>query len=483
MRGRLEAALTLEAAPPRVYLPGVRHTRAAVFSALLLITACGGSPPPPDASTVALDHPVAATLLRVSADGGRPVLYHLPDLSPLDWRAEDRLGKPRELVGTISAPPQVIMLDRTGKLTTMRMEAGRTRTVVSGAVTAALSPDGTLYSVDSSGAAWSVGRRTPERYRAPFADVPDRLWAGASGDLVGLDSAAPAVEALGPSDTLAIHPIESGAVAAAPWADLIAVAADTAVWLHDPHSSAEPVRIKAGPGAAGAAFSPSGHQLYVVTTEGRLAIVDRFAAKLRTRIKLPGPAIDVRVGPDGRWVLVRPAAGDSLWVVDLTTDSVAGTVAGSWRDDLPLVTSSNALVTRAGGDVVAHQLTAQGLPESGRIEGAATDLWIAIPWSPVTEEQTVAIAGPDSALAATGDSTPGSTVYLQVSSSRNPEWAAELVQKLGAAGLHASVLRPSADTEAYRVVLGPYASRDSAEATGRTLGMPYFIISLTPNPD
>jgi hypothetical protein len=28
------------------------------------------------------------------------------------------------------------------------------------------------------------------------------------------------------------------------------------------------------------------------------------------------------------------------------------------------------------------------------------------------------------------------------------------------------------------VVLGPYSSRDAAEESGRTLGMPYFVISL-----
>jgi hypothetical protein len=461
----------------------VRRIRAAAFSALPLIAACGGSPRPSDASTAALDRPAVASLLRVDADGGRPTLYHLPDLAPLDWRAEDRLGKPRSLVGATAAPPQFILLDRTGQLTAMRLEAGRTRTVVDGAATAALSPDGTLYSVDTSGAAFSVGRRTPERYRARFADVPDQLWAGAGGWLVGLDSSAPAVEAFGPGDTLAIRPIESGTVAVAPWADLVAVAADSAVWLHDPQSGRDPVRIKAGPGAVGAAFSPSGHQLYVVTTEARFAIIDRFAAKLRNRITLPGPATDVRVGPEGRWVLVRPATGDSIWIVDLAHDSVAGTVAGDWQDDLPLVTASNTLVLRAGANVIAHQLGAPGLPETGRIADAASDRWIAVPWSPVEEERTAIATSADSALTATGDSVPGATVYLQVSSSRNPEWAAELVQKLGAAGLHASVLRPAADTEAYRVVLGPYPSRDSAEATGRTLGMPYFIISLPAKPD
>jgi cell division protein FtsN len=39
------------------------------------------------------------------------------------------------------------------------------------------------------------------------------------------------------------------------------------------------------------------------------------------------------------------------------------------------------------------------------------------------------------------------------------------------------VLPPRSGEEAHRVVIGPYATREQAEATGRTLGMPSFVIS------
>ena len=64
-----------------------------------------------------------------------------------------------------------------------------------------------------------------------------------------------------------------------------------------------------------------------------------------------------------------------------------------------------------------------------------------------------------------------------MSSSRNPSWANELAGKLKAAGLPASVLQPKSARGRYRVVLGPYASRDQAEATGKSLGMPSFVIT------
>jgi DNA-binding beta-propeller fold protein YncE len=451
--------------------------QSAPILSLLLLAACGGSSSSAEHTPLALDRGPVASLLRIDPEGGRPELYHLPDLAPLDWRAEARFGKVRDLVGSLSEPPQAILLDASGKLTAMRLEAGRTRTIVEDAAMAAVSADGSLYSVDSAGLPWTVGRRTPERYRASFDQVPDRLWAGAGGSLVGLDSSAPALEVLGVSDTLSVIPIESGPVAAAPWADLIAVATDSAVWLHDPRSSGKPSRIGGIRGATSIAFSPSGHQLYVAA-ENRLVVVDRFAARIRTTVSLPGAATALRPDPLGRWLLVRPASGDSIWVVDLDRDSLVGTAPGKWSDDLPLVASRNVLVARDGKAIIARDLSSSGLPETGRVDDAAGSLWLAVPWSPIREDLAAAALAQDSSAVPASDSAPGERIYLQVSSSRNPDWASELVKKLAGAGLDASILKPASDNDPYRVVLGPYPSRDAAEESGRTLGMPYFVISL-----
>jgi hypothetical protein len=455
----------------------VTARQSAPILALFLLAACGGSSGGAKDSPLALERLPVSSLLRIDPDGGRPQMYHLPDLAPLDWKAEDRFAKVDHLVGSISEPPQAVLLDASGKLTAMRLEAGRSRVVVQGAAAAVVSADGSLYSVDSAGVPWTVGRRTPERYRGSFDQVPDQLWAGAAGWLVGLDSSAPALEALGVSDTLSVIPIESGLVAAAPWADLMAVATDSAVWLHDPHSTGKPVRISGVKMASSVAFSPSGHQLYV-TAKDRLIVVDRFAASVRTTVPLPAAARALRPDPLGRWLLVRPASGDSIWVVDLDRDSLVGLVPGKWASDLPLVASPNILVTRDGKRIVARDLTRSGLPEAGRVDDAAASLWMAVPWSPVREDLAAAALAADSADTSVADSTPGERIYLQVSSSRNPDWAGELVKKLANAGLDATILKPASDNDPYRVVLGPYPSRDAAEESGRTLGMPYFIISL-----
>ena len=64
---------------------------------------------------------------------------------------------------------------------------------------------------------------------------------------------------------------------------------------------------------------------------------------------------------------------------------------------------------------------------------------------------------------------------MQISSSQNPAWAEELANKMKSQGLPASVMRPRRQDEFYRVVLGPYPSREAADSAGTRLGQPYFL--------
>jgi hypothetical protein len=153
-----------------------------------------------------------------------------------------------------------------------------------------------------------------------------------------------------------------------------------------------------------------------------------------------------------------------------------------WDTDLPAIVSPSTLITRRGKDVVALDLARDGFPLRGRIEDAAGDGWLPLAWHPAQEEN-IPMDADSAALAAAADSAARApSVYLQVSSSQNPTWAEELSQKLKAAGLPASVLRPARSDEAYRVVLGPYATREQAEETGRGIGMPSFVVTAQDSP-
>jgi cell division protein FtsN len=93
----------------------------------------------------------------------------------------------------------------------------------------------------------------------------------------------------------------------------------------------------------------------------------------------------------------------------------------------------------------------------------------------------------DSALVhetATSDTTPAeprSTIWLQISSSQNPEWAKDLAEQLRIAGQPAEVWDPAPPDESYRVVVGPYATRDAADEAGKKLGRPYFVVVRPPD--
>jgi cell division septation protein DedD len=126
-------------------------------------------------------------------------------------------------------------------------------------------------------------------------------------------------------------------------------------------------------------------------------------------------------------------------------------------------------------------MTRKGFPEVGHVEGGADDLWLALGWSPQAAAPPSADSGAAVRDSAHIDSAAahGSRIYLQVSSSRNPTWAAELADKIRSAGLPASVLPPARGEELHRVVLGPFATREAAEEAGRKVGMPSFIITAS----
>jgi hypothetical protein len=126
------------------------------------------------------------------------------------------------------------------------------------------------------------------------------------------------------------------------------------------------------------------------------------------------------------------------------------------------------LIYRRGNDVVA--LRPDSLTEIGRVERGAGDLWVLSSWLPRGIP-----ASSVSAAAATDSVGAEGPMYVQVSTSQNPDWSGHLAEDLTRAGLAARVLPPQHPDDGYRVVLGPYATRAQAEAIGRRLGRPFWI--------
>jgi hypothetical protein len=455
-----------------------------IAGAVLALVACGGTERPatrlPDAPRAAL----LASVLRVPVGGGQARLYRVPGLTESAWKQADKLPPVKRLVGTDLEQGAVYALDAKNNLIGLDLDSRRTRSVLSQVRDATVGPDGALYAVDSGAVVTQIVRRTPVRFRTKLVGATRGLFGTMNGALVTVP-AADRAEAMSLTSDQAQGraALPGGAAAATYLGDLVAVAADSAVILYEPQAK-QPVRVlPVSGGARAVAFSPSGHRLYVARGKGDIQAFDRFSSDALESIQLPGPARELRGDLYGDWLLARPEKGDSVWVVDAASSRLAGAVATKWGPDLPAVAGGRTLLVRNGADVRAFDLGASGLPATGAVAGGAADLWLPLAWLPAEEQRReLAAAGEPDSGAAPADTAARPAIYLQVSSSQNPAWADELAGKLKAAGLPASVLQPKSGEEAYRVVLGPYATREQAEATGKSLGMPSFVITPQDQP-
>jgi hypothetical protein len=373
----------------------------------------------------------------------------------------------QRLVFAAGSDNQIVALD---------LENGKVRSYLASARSTILGPDGVLYTVDDSNHVTQIVRRTPTRFSEELPERPRDMFGTLNDELLAvIPRGGNEIVLLSqdqPGERIALP---AGDAAATMWGDLVAIAADTAVVLYTPHADPPLRSIRVAGHARAVSFSASGHRLFVARREGGLLEIDRFSNRVNREIELPGAAGSLRPDPYGRWLLVHPANVDSVWVVDLSTGAYRADFATQWSSDLPVVAAGSILLLKQNGDVVAHDLNGQDLPETGRIKGGGADLWLPIAWTP---ERGTRLPPPTDTtpapLAADSGRTPA-RVYLQVSSSQNPDWAGDLAQKLKEVGLPAAVLNPRHDGDPYRVVLGPYDSRETAEAAGRKLGRPFFI--------
>ena len=424
----------------------------------------------------------SVTVLRIPREGGLPRLYRIPALDSAAWKPTERLPPVDRTIGADPEQGLVFILDRKNNVVAVDLDSRRVRTFLENIRYATLGPDGALYAVDTASSVVQLVRRTPVRFRSKLQGKPAELHGTMDGALLArLAGNKPALEFLGSDQAPTSIPLPEGEVASSFIGDEVAVAADSAVILYTPHQKTQPRVIPIEGDARAALFSPSGHRLYVARAAAPLLILDRFEGTRLREIELPGPAKGLRSDLYGSWLLVQPESADSVWAIDIGTGKYLGATAARWSDDLPAVAAPHTLLVRRGSDVVALDLAEKGFTEVGRVAGGASDLWLPLAWHPAQEDEIQAER--DSSALADSDSSAGRpTVYLQVSSSQNPTWATELSEKLRAAGLPAAVLTPRRSEEAYRVVLGPYATREQAEETGRKLGMPSFIVTAQDQP-
>ena len=255
--------------------------------------------------------------------------------------------------------------------------------------------------------------------------------------------------------------------------------------------------------------TPSGDRVYLLTKDTKgVRVYDRYRERIGATIELPGRPADLRIDPVGRYLLVRSADADTAWVIAIGNDSLVGAVQTAWRTDLPFVGLDGGIVTAVGRD--AAIVDGATLRVVRRVPLGAADFWYAFRWSGFRPAQDVASAsdsalGADSAFAGADTSVanagspaaiPGDSAALGRGPPAGPTGAGYVVSF--AALLSEQRARETAEqirvgderprvqptprdgSTIYRVILGPYPTRDQAERVGRASGQPYWVYEAQP---
>jgi hypothetical protein len=457
-----------------------------LVAGLSLLMAC-----PRERQTLPPDLPAVggqATILRVPRNGGLVEAYDAERFGEAIWTSRVPVGRIKELIGVNLEARLLLAVDTNRTMIAVDLEARGVRPISTGVDQAVRVPNGSVYTLSSKKVVrYDAG--TPTAYRAVLPATPEFQFGTYSDRYVAvLGTIPPQMLILSSDRQLRSEEIARGERVATYWGDLLGVATTGEVLLYDTNDPYGVESIPLTGTARHLTFSPSGHRLYVVTEAPAVTVIDRFSKEQLATIPLPGVPERIRTDGTGRWMLARPAKGDSLWIIDLATGRRLASVTAKWGDDLPTVAGRATLLLRSGSDVVASDLSRANLPEIGRIENGARDLWTVTTWVPREHQQQAAAAAEsasvaqDSLLGRDTTAAPLATdrLYLQVSSSQNVEWSRELARQLSGAGYPARVLEPTTVDEGYRVVVGPYSTREEAEETGRKLGRPYFILTNPP---
>lgn len=492
----------------------------------VVLAACSGSgrddSGASDTPTVASLGGSDRLLVRFPRAGGPVRVFAYPQLDSLIWTSRSPVPAVDRILAFDSEAGSVAALDTRGVPLRLDLRLGDIARETRSKLTHVASQDGNaIFGVATDG---SIRRLTPSgewRFKPPAA--PRELFPQSDGGLLIVSGASNA------TTVWRMHPPQESLVDTArlpavdravgtPLGDRLYFTVDSGligVRARD-LSSVPSVRVRERIRVA--VPTPSGDRIYLLTAgSAELVVVDRYAEEIATRITLPDSSRDLRMDPTGRYVLARSARGDSIWVVAVGTDRLVGRVATGWRADLPMVTPDGSIALVRGNDVVIAD--GETLQPVRRVQSGARDLWFFVEWNgfrprsagldepvyfegmtqssdstlvPDSLADTVAsdsiraafdVTPPppatDTARTPPPPSTPGFTV--QFAALRNEPAATAMANEIQVDGQRATVVRTNqGGFDIWRVVLGPFPTRDQAERVARGTGRSYWVYEGRP---
>jgi hypothetical protein len=478
----------------------------------LVLAACGQAdrgPAKHESPSASSSHGPDLLVMRLPRGGGPLRVFAYPRLDSVVWSSTDpappisRVLAFDEEAGLLSyvdakgAPVRVdFRLDNVATATRTRLTGISS---VDGATIYGLTKDGSLLRSTPSGD-WTFKPPRPARAALPLID--------GSLLLVSSKEKGAIVWRLRPPDTKILDSAEIPGASRAAWG----LAGDRLYFTVERNLVGVRTRdlrplnvIELDGHARSLVATPSGDRLFVLSDSSRqVDVIDRYREKVSEHIDLPGLAADLRIDPLGRYLLARAAEGDSAWVIAIGTDRLVGSVRTAWRDDLPFVAIDGAIAVAEGMDVVF--LNGTTLHPRSRVGQSATDYWFSFAWSgfrprAAALDQPVRFPGADSADSAahiaadtTAPTTPPAPPHdtaptpivakgwvVSFAALLNEQRARDLATTIHVRNETARVQSAQVDGQTvYRVVLGPYPTKDEAETVGRDSKLNYFVYEAKP---
>ena len=356
----------------------------------LVLVACGRSDRPDDPAT----HDASPSLtratgpdpvvLRIARGGGIARAYVYPRLDSAVWSSSDAAPAPDHVLAFDDDAGQLVFADAKGGLTRVNLRSGDIATTRKPKLSSLASADGkSVYGVTDSG---TVARFTTTgrwSYKAPLR-VRELMPQGDGSVVAVADRGENTVlwHLWPPDPRIVDSAVVEGFAKARP-----VQAGDRVVLIHDASVAAVRGRdLAASPLVTvdttilAVAPTPSGDRLYTLLRgQKQLRVLDRYTGGSGDVVDLPGEAIALRMDPLGRYLLARPAHGDSAWVIAVGSQRVLGAVATAWRSDLPLVAPDGKIALASGNDVrfVDGETFQSGLT----VKAGAKDFWALVSWN------------------------------------------------------------------------------------------------------
>lgn len=457
-------------------------------------------------------------VVRIPREGGLIQAFRFAKLDSAIWQSGHRAPPVGRILAFDSENGVLAFVDGGGMPGWVDLRLGTVRRTPKTEYTTVASADG--WSIFAATPKNAVVRLTPTGdWRLTLVRPIRRLLPSPEGTLLVLTDADDATRLLRlrpPNDAIADSATlpRVGRATLAPVGDRAYLVSGRELFGVAPNDLERREHYRTESDIAAMAPTPSGDRVFVAT-QGTpvLYLVDRYAAEMKPSVQLPGPASDLRMDPLGRYVLARSEAGDSAWIVSISGEQLVGGVATAWREDLPAVALDGTIATLRRDDLAFVD------PRTGKtvrtIDGGAAYLWFFVRWNgfrprargidePVsfTYDRGDTMAPPvDSSTLPPRPALDSLAVPVPVERPVTPEpvvprsrgWTVSFAAVLSlerareiAATISVDGSRPrvvtgeSAGTTVYRVVLGPYATRDAADRVGRSARHNYWIYEDIP---